>query len=290
MIPGKFSEIQRAVFDIILVEFEDLVHSSEKRVIILNMRIESVSVSQALHHSNRVLHPPVYGLSSASIHPSSLLALPHPLIPPRDEMESKSGVEVEWENKVEGREKEAKEKKYTISTPATLPCILTSTKNIVGRYRNGVEREGVSEGGGGGRDSLVFKSLQAESYDDSKLGIHDADSRPGIYDNTKRRSYDNQENKVTRGDFIHIEQFCGLGRVRTGRSRSSVLPKLYSASLTPTVVAPRICGIWSRTPSPAQRGGFGCWIDTAWLDLLRRWQDKGRSWGCSGSRLDYRLR
>lgn len=77
MIRGKFSEIQRAVFDVILVEFEDLVHSSEKRVIVLNMRIESVSVSQALNHPQsrftphglraiKCLYSPVFSTCSTS--------------------------------------------------------------------------------------------------------------------------------------------------------------------------------------------------------------------------------
>ncbi|KAF9039775.1 hypothetical protein BJ165DRAFT_1493975 [Panaeolus papilionaceus] len=99
-------------------------------------------------------------------------------------------------------------------TPTTSPCILTATKNIVGRYINGVERGEVCwTEARVGRDGLRFESSYLEGSDEMNSGMYD-DADPRISDTTSSTGIEESREQ----DFIHNEQSCALGRLRTGRS------------------------------------------------------------------------
>ncbi|KAF9039760.1 hypothetical protein BJ165DRAFT_1493848, partial [Panaeolus papilionaceus] len=106
--------------------------------------------------------------------------------------------------------------RYSISTSATSPCILTATKNVVGRYINGVERGEVCwTEARVGRDGLRFESSYLGGSDEMNSGIYD-DINPRIPDTTS--STEMEESREQEATSSTLNSLRSLGRLRTGRS------------------------------------------------------------------------
>ncbi|KAF9039739.1 hypothetical protein BJ165DRAFT_335610 [Panaeolus papilionaceus] len=95
-----------------------------------------------------------------------------------------TGIADEFDVRDEGNrqrekgESERDEGRYTFSTPATSPCIVTATKNVFWSYTNGVERGEVCwRGVRAGRDALGFESSYLGGSDEMNSGIYD-DTNP----------------------------------------------------------------------------------------------------------------